>query len=312
MTRLRGSKLILAALTTSAFLLFSNLPLVAAPGKIQVAVTEADIEAIVKAVGGEEVDTFSLFQGCILRKDLKVEPIAGRRLMQADAIVWTGFFNESAAIYDGVKTWEKDHGAPLKRPLWIDVSRNARRINVPTSSCFEDFDVSFMHGDPFFWLNPHNGPIIAKNVASALSELRPQARTRFRANADQFGKELNEKIIEWQTALKTLRGLRVFATQCGWQNFSQIGGPTFIACKGTPGQLLSPEALVDQVNRTKVQIVIIDPHTPREYERAFREKVKARFIEVPSSIELIPAARTYTALFDNLIKALLEASKNPS
>ena len=35
-------------------------------GPIQVAVTEAEIEAIVRAVGGDQVTTTHLFRGCIL------------------------------------------------------------------------------------------------------------------------------------------------------------------------------------------------------------------------------------------------------
>ncbi|MBZ5551655.1 MAG: metal ABC transporter substrate-binding protein [Acidobacteriia bacterium] len=310
MSRFSWSQVLLVTVAMTGMLVISSLPLMAAQGRIQVAITEADIEAIVRAVGGDHVDTFSLFQGCILRSDLKVEPAVGRRLMQADAIVWTGFFNESAAIYDSVKLWQKEHGVPSRRPLWIDVSRGARRINVPTSGCFDYFDVSFMPGDPFFWLNPHNGAVIAKNVASALTDLRPRDRAFFLANAAAFSKELDDKIAQWQLAMKPLKGLRVFTTQCGWQNFSQMGGPTFIACKGTPGQLLSPEALADQMARSKVQVVIIDPNTPREYERAFRERVKAKIIEVPSSIQQLPGGHTYASLIDNMIKALLETAKD--
>ena len=58
-------------------------------GRLSVAVTEPDVEAIVRVVGGDKVDTFSLFRGCILRKDLMVESAVRGRLLKADVLVWT-------------------------------------------------------------------------------------------------------------------------------------------------------------------------------------------------------------------------------
>jgi ABC-type Zn uptake system ZnuABC Zn-binding protein ZnuA len=300
-----------------ACLAFAGLLFVGAGGlqaaghdRLAVAVTVDDVEAIAKAVGGDQVETFTLFKGCILRKDLAVEKSATGRLLKADAVVWTGFFNESAAIYDAVRAAEKAGASIERKPDWIDVSRGAIRINVPLSKCEGYIEMSFMHGDPFFWLNPKNGAVIARNLAEGLGEIRPEKRDYFLANADAFKKQLDADIERWRKELEPISGLRVFSAQCGWQNFSQIGGPVFAACKGTPGQLPSPATLVDHVKQLRVEVVLVDPNTPPEYGRAFREGTGAKVIEVASSIENLAGPRkTYSALFDNLVSALQEASK---
>ena len=252
---------LLAALLLSTLFVLPALSVQAAEkGRLLVAVTEMDIEAIAKAVGGDQIQTFSLFKGCILRKDLSVEPSVRERLIRADALVWTGFFNESAAISQSVKGLERPADAP--RPSWIDVSKGAHRINVPTSTCEGYVEASFMPGNPFFWLNPRNGAVVASNVAEGLAEMRPDKKAYFLGNAEAFKRDLEERIARWQEDLKPLTGLRVFSTQCGWQNFSQIGGPTFIVCKGNPGELPAPGALVDHVNELKVQVILVDPNTP--------------------------------------------------
>ena len=276
-------------------------------GRLKVAVTVQDVEAIVKAVGGDQVDSFGLFTGCILRKDLQVEPQVRDRLSKADAVIWTGFFNESAAIYESVKVLDQTQATG--RPLWVDVSRGARRIHVPSSICDGYVEVSFMHGDPFFWLNPRNGAKIAANAAEGLAELRPGKKDYFLKNAAAFQKELETRIEKWQGELKPLKGLRVFSTQCGWQNFSQIGGPTFIVCKQEPGTLPSTAKLVEYVKGAGVQVILVDPNTPPEYGRAFREGTQAKVVEAPSSIEKIQGATAYFALFENLLSILKEASK---
>jgi ABC-type Zn uptake system ZnuABC Zn-binding protein ZnuA len=271
---------------------------------ISVAVTEPDIEPIVAAVGGGEVNTFSLFKGCILREKLYVEPVAQERLEKANVVVWTGFLNESAAIADTIGP------ASSSKAKWIDVSKGATRTNAPASDCYGYVDPKLMSGDPFFWLNPKNGAVIARNVAEGLGSIRPEKRAFFLANANAFKAALDKDIARWKEELKPLGNLRIFSAQCGWQNFAKLGGPAFAVCKGTPGVLPTPDALIQRVKELRAQIVIVDPNTPPEYGEAFRERSGVKVIEVASSIEKIPGANSYSALFDNMVRALRSAAKN--
>jgi ABC-type Zn uptake system ZnuABC Zn-binding protein ZnuA len=280
-------------------------------GRLSVAVATPDVETIVRAVGGNQVETFSLFRGCILRKNLAVEPHATGRLAKADVIVWSGFLGESAAIQASLNRETAGEGTAGSKPLWIDVSRGATRVNVPVSACFGDVEAAFVAGDPFFWLNPHNGPVIARNVAKALGTLQPEKRAYYTANAAAFTKALEKDIARWKEELKPLAKLRVFSTQCGWQNFSRMGGPSFMACKGTPGSLPTPKLLFDQVIQAKAQIVLLDPNAPPEYGMAFREQPGLSVIDLPSSVDGIPNAKSYSDLFENLVRSLRKALGEP-
>jgi zinc/manganese transport system substrate-binding protein len=277
-------------------------------GRITVAVAVADIEPIVRAVGGGQVDIVSLLKGCILRSDLNIEPAAKPRLALSEAIVWTGFLNESAAISSALRNTESVRKGG--EPKWIDVSKGTKRTNLPTSTCSGYVDPAFVSGDPFFWLNPENGGIIARHIAKGLGELRPASRALFMANADAFQKALAKDIERWKAALKPLHGLRIFSAQCGWQNFSSMGGPEFVVCKGTPGELPSPQSLLLHIKQMKADLILVDPNTPADYTEAFRERSNLKVIEVASSIEGIRGASTYSALFDNLVKALQGQAKH--
>ena len=96
---------------------------------------EARASGKLNAVGGGQVDTVNLFKGCILRKDLQVEPASKARLATAEAVVWTGFMNESAAVSDVLRT-AGSAGRKSGEPKWIDVSKGTVRTNQPTSTCF--------------------------------------------------------------------------------------------------------------------------------------------------------------------------------
>jgi ABC-type Zn uptake system ZnuABC Zn-binding protein ZnuA len=278
-------------------------------GRLLVAVAERDIETIVMAVGGTQVDTFSLFKGCICRNNLLVESAVSRRLAKADAVVWTGFLNESAAITDSLKKTRAESPETAGSPVWINVSKGAARANIPTSTCFDYVNAALVPGDPFFWLNPRNGSVIARNIVSGLSDLRPEKRAYFLANAAAFTRDLDKDITRWKQQLAALAGLRLFSTQCGWQNFSRMGGPHFVVCKKTPASLPSPNLLIDEVKQVHAQVVVVDPNTPSEYEKAFREEPGFIVIEVPSSIEQIQGAKSYRALFENLVQALLKSAQ---
>ena len=276
-------------------------------GRIAVAVAVTDLEPIVRAVGGAQVETVNVFRGCILRKDLQVEPSAKARLLAAEVIVWTGFLNESAAIAEALRG-SANHASRLE-PKWLDVSKGAVRTNLPTSTCSGYVDPAYADGDPFFWLNPANGGLMARNIARGLGELRPGSRAFFMANAEAFEKALASDIARWKVALKPLQGVRVFAAQCGWQNFSALGGPSFVVCKGTPDEQPSPKALLLHIRAMKAALILVDPNTPPDYVEAFREHSKLKVVEVPSSIEGIRGASTYSALFENLVKSLRLASR---
>lgn len=280
----------------------------AGPGRrLAVAVAEPDIAAIVREVGGDRVEVFSLFSGCIIRKDLQVEAAAKDRLVTADVVVWTGFLPESAAISAALGSPDAAAHKRAQPARWIDVSRGAARVSVPVSTCEGYVDMDFQQGNPFFWLNPRNAGAIARNVAEGLATLEPTLANTVLDNAKRFGDEAERRVAGWQAALAPLNDLVIFSTQCGWHNFAQIGGPTFVVCKSTPGQLPSPATLVAYVSEKNVEMVLVDPHTPIEYTLAFRSGTAAKVIEVPSSIEGIRGATSYFDLFDNLVKTLVAA-----
>ena len=281
-------------------------PAQAAPSErpLVVAVTEADIEAIVKAVGGGDVITFPLFSGCILRDGLEVDASVRDRLGRADAVIWTGFFNESRAIHSWLESVPPEGRAALARPVWLDVSAGSKRVNVPVSACDGYVDLQFMPGDPFFWLNPENGAVIAANVAEGLARLRPERSERYAASAATFGRDLAVRIERWKAELAPLAGLRVFSVQCGWQNFAQLGGPKLMSCRQGPATQRSPEALAAQLAGLELDVILVDPNAPPAYAEACRQRTGAEVVLVPSSLAALPGATSYTALFDNFVAAL--------
>jgi ABC-type Zn uptake system ZnuABC Zn-binding protein ZnuA len=183
------------------------------------------------------------------------------------------------------------------------------RVNLPTSTCFDYVNAALVSGDPFFWLNPQNGSVIARNVANGLGDLRPEMRAHFKANAAAFKKTLDEDIRRWKTKLAALSNLLVFSTECGWQNLSKLGGPHYVAYNKTPGSLPEPKLLLSQAKQMRAQVILVAPNTPAEYGKLFRAEPSFTVIDVPSSIEKIQGGKTYNDLFENFVQALLDGTE---
>ncbi len=280
-------------------------PVLSAEPPLSVAVSVEDVESIAKAVGGKEIQTFPLFKGCLARPGLEVEEAARGRLPSSDAVVWTGFFGESSAIHAFIRTLPPN--ATPHRPTWIDVSPGTRRVNIPTTDCYGVTDTRFMYGDPFFWLNPENGLFVARNLAEGFTRLRPSAGSAFHQRAEAFARALKPRITAWRTAMARHKGLRVFATQCGWQNLTgALPGPMLGTFRNAPGQLPTPAELVDHVRQLKAEVVLLDPNTPPEYGAPLRDLPGVRVVLLPSSVEHL-ADKRYGALVDAFLKALDEA-----
>jgi zinc/manganese transport system substrate-binding protein len=287
---------------------WSLAALATAAAPLVVAVSEPDIAAIVKDVGGDQVETFVLFKGCILRRQLQVEPAVRQNLLKADAIVWTGFLPESGAVYLAVGDRPARHGRGAWNPLWIDVSKGAQQVDAAVASscgyCEGDVNEFTVHGDPFFRLNPENGAVMARDIVAGLAKLRPAEKAHFESNAEAFRQALASKIVRWKAELHALAGMRVLCTQCGWENFAKLGGPELIVCKKAPGCPMTPEEITKHAKEINAKIILLDPNTVAKVAKALREAPGAVVVEVPSSIGDLPGATNYAAIFDNLIQVL--------
>jgi ABC-type Zn uptake system ZnuABC Zn-binding protein ZnuA len=302
--------------TGAAGLLFaclSGASLAADNAPLTVAASEPDIEAIVKEVGGSQVETFVLFRGCILRSHLQVDPAAAPRLLKADAIVWTGFLPEAGAIRLAVGNLPKSPEKETWNPPWINLSKNTEKVDAAVSTaggyCEGDVNEYTTHGDPFFRLNPENGAVMARDVAKALGKLRPSEKATFQSNAEAFSKKLAGDIARWKRELKSVAGIRIFCTQCGWENFAKLGGPELLVCKKKPGCCPTPEALAQHVKEMKAAVILVDPHTRPNHAKALREMKDVVITDVPSSIGDLPGATSYEAIFDRFVEVLQKCSQ---
>lgn len=145
---------------------------------LKVVVTTGMIADTAERIGGEAVDIKALMGP-------GVDPHAYRQtrtdivaMAQADLVLWNGLFLEAQM---------EEVLADLSRRTVVRAVAEA----VPTDMRISHDDYADRH-DPHVWMDPELWQIVALEVRDALSEVAPEKRDVFEANAAAFVEELEE------------------------------------------------------------------------------------------------------------------------
>lgn len=243
----------LAALTALATLAAA----VAAPAKVKVAASLPDLASIAAFVGGDEVEVFSIAKANSNPHFVEVLPSymikvsrtavylkAGLALDQwADAII-EGARNSDLLVEDcsgGIEVLEKPAGK-------VDASQG---------------DVH-PQGNPHYWLDPANGPIIASHVRAALSKADPKHAGLYAANEKKFSEECAKRNLDWHARLAGLKGAAAVTYHSSWAYFAHAFGLRIVGYvepfPGIPPTARHLQELTEKIKAEKARILIQEPY----------------------------------------------------
>jgi zinc/manganese transport system substrate-binding protein len=175
----------------AAALLLGSSPARAEPRK-KVACTLTTIEAIVRAIGGDRVDAFSLSAGDQDPHFVSPTPSLMKRVREADALFEIGMQLELWAndVANGSGNPRIFPGGPGR----VALSAGIPKLEVPTSLSRAQGDIH-PEGNPHLWLDPMRTKLLAANVASALKTLSPQDAAVLDARLKDFQRRLDQALF---------------------------------------------------------------------------------------------------------------------
>lgn len=119
------------------------------------------------------------------------------------------------------------------------------------------------HGaeDPHVWLSPPNVKIMARNIASALSEADPAHRTQYDENGRRFIQEIDQLDAELKGIFADRKGLQFMVFHPAWGYFAKAYGlkqvPVEIEGKEPkPAQL---KRLIEEARRDGIKVIFVQP-----------------------------------------------------
>ena len=152
-------------------------------GKKKVACTLPAVEAIVREVGGDKVETFSLAAGDQDPHTVSPTPSLMKRVRGADMLFEIGMQLELWAdqVADGSGNSRIFRGAAGR----VALSTGVPKLEVPATISRSQGDVH-PEGNPHLWLDPMRAKMMADNAARALAAASPESADYFAARARAF------------------------------------------------------------------------------------------------------------------------------
>jgi len=282
---------------------------VSGQGRLDVVATLPDLEAIAKAVGGDQVSVTSIATGYQNPHFVDPKPSHILKLAKADMFITVGLDLETGwvpPLLNSARNAKIMQGGGG----YVDASVGVRLLQVPSSVSRDQGDIH-VYGNPHYWLDPENGHVIAKNIADALSRLRPAQAATFRANLAAFDAELDKRVEGWRRKMAPFLNTEIVAYHNQWPYFEHAFGlniAEFLEPKPgippTPSQLAKVIRLMTQ---RKIHVIVISPYYLPDSADLVARKVGGEVVTLATSVGAFPEVKTYFDLFDYNVGAISKA-----
>ncbi|MGH8236454.1 MAG: metal ABC transporter substrate-binding protein [Steroidobacteraceae bacterium] len=278
---------------------------------LKVLATTADWGALVKEIGGDQVNVYvatSALQD-VHRVDAKPSLVA--RARSADLVVATGAELEIGWLPVLIQESGNSHIQPGS-PGYFEATSVLSLLEKP-----ERFDRSLgdIHpqGNPHVQLDPHNIARVAKALTERLSQLDGSHAQDYQQRARDFDTRWQAAIQRWQSQAAPLKGTPVVVMHsdqtylCKWLGLQQVA-----AIEPKPG--MPPTAgylgqLVTKLTATPPRVIMLNAYNDPKAGKWLAERVHAPVVVLPFSVGGTPEAKDLFGLFDDTIDRLLAVLK---
>ena len=277
--------------------------------KIRVVTTLTDLADFTRAVGGDLVEVKSLATGVEDTHGVPMKPSFVPVMNRADLLVLVGFDCEHAFL-PALLEASKNPRIQLNRPGYVDCSKGIIPRDVPKSTDHSEGDVH-PYGNPHYILDPVLAKTAIGNIYSALAAFAPQHKAEFTRNRDAYLSKLNAKIIEWERAVRPLKGTKFVSYHEHWPYFAARFGLNYVGTiELKPGVDPSPrhiQTLVTEMKAQHVPIVVREPQFPEKAPKRIAEQAGATMVTLPIMPGGVPHTETYIKMMDYIIHTMVAA-----
>lgn len=292
------------------FALFAN----SAQAKINVVVTTPDLAAIVKEIGGDNIEMTVLAKPTEDPHFVDAKPSFIVKMNRADAIVEGGAELEVGwlpPLLAGGRNPKLQAGTPGH----ILCNEGISMLEVPATLDRSQGDVH-ASGNPHYLSDPANAKIVAEHIAKAFSSLDAKSGAAFNANLKQFETKLDAKLVEWKKLLAPLKGKQIVTFHNYWIYFAKafdLKMELFLEPK--PGIPPTPAHLAEVIGKMKAEnakLLVVQPYQNRKTAETVASHTDGVVLDWPSFPMTNKDTQSYIEWVDFLVKSAakgLEASK---
>lgn len=277
--------------------------------KLQIATTTTDLAAVVKKIGQDQIEVFSIAKGTQDPHQLEAKPSFMIKLRLADLVIAQGLELESAWIVPLIQG-ARNRKLTAKDGL-LELASDLDPIDIPKGEISRAGGDVHPGGNPHFQLDPIRLGKAAQLIAKRLGDLDPSQKDFFLKNANTFQKEMSDKTKLWNNRIKRSGVTEIITYH---KTFSYFCNRFEIHCTislepkpGIPPTASHILSVIDQMKKRKINLVFIE----NLYEDSVGLKLKNDIPNVivkriPVSVEGEPGVKTNEELIERIVKAVEE------
>lgn len=285
----------------------------AAEAKINVVATLPDFGAIAEAVGGEHVKVSTIARGSEDPHFVDARPSFVRVLNQADVLIEGGAELELGWLPPLV-TAARNGKIQADAPGRLVLSHHLRLLDVPAGPVDRSMGDVHPAGNPHFWLDPENAPVLAAQIAATLGKVDAAHASAYHANAKAFAERIARELAGWEKRLAPFRGTKALTYHKTFDYFARRFGIDVIGqLEPRPG--IEPSAthmnqLAKKGREAGVKLVLVEPFRSRRNADQVARAIGAKMIVLPDKVGATEKAKDSFALFDQMTLLIAEALQN--
>jgi zinc/manganese transport system substrate-binding protein len=276
--------------------------------RLHVAASYPYIADLVEKIGKENVRVWALARGDYNPHVIIPRPSFIAHVRRADLLIISGAQLEIGWVPPILRQANNPDVQPGEKGF-LDLSRYVTLIDVPASVSREQGDVH-PEGNPHFYLDPNNIPLLAKAIAGKMSELDPSAAAYYGGNLDEFVRQWNKKLKEWDEKMKPLAGVAVVEYHKNYDYFMRRFGLPIVGTveplPGIPPTSRHIEHLEGILQSHRAQFILQDVYNPSDASRHLADKLGMKLIFLPHDIGAVREANDIFSLFDEIVRRMTQ------
>jgi ABC-type Zn uptake system ZnuABC Zn-binding protein ZnuA len=279
---------------------------------VRVVTTNPTLGDLTRQVGGEQVRVESLMRGPENAHNVIPKPSLVMKLRRADLFVQLGLDAEP---------WVPNllRSARRERLLAggegnVDTSRGIELLEIPSRAqltrALGDIHV---YGNTHYALDPLNGIAIGHTIAEALSRADPEHASLFAERARELERKLRALTEKLVRRMEPLSGTRVVTYHRTWPYFlKRFALKKLAEVEPKPGIAPGPRHIAQvakQMEENDVGLVIVETFSDLKTAQRLADLIGGRAVVLAQMVNALPGVKTYDALFEYNVEALLSAQR---
>jgi zinc/manganese transport system substrate-binding protein len=285
---------------------------ISAQSKLNVIATTEDLASIAREVGGDRITVDSIAKGYQDPHFVEAKPSFILKLQKANLLILVGRDLEIGWLPPLIQQ-SRNSKIQVGADGYLDASLQAQILEVPTGNVTRAEGDVHPLGNPHYWMDPENGKIIAQGVFDKLAKFQPNDRAYFEQNLNSFKNRVTEAEKRWTALMAPYKGTKVVTYHRSFPNFAERFGLDIVGyVEPKPGIPPSPQHtldLINQMKKTNVKIVLVEPYFDLKTPNAIGRETGAEVLVLPPSVGGVKEVTDYFKLFDYDLNLLVAAIK---